>query len=327
MNYKEIIYEKLRNLLEEKIHGWSDAELDADDDLNETYEWISILIDEISEAEAGAKNGVLVDASLKIQALSSYSSSDESWRKISVICGLCNTIEENVENLDEDLGVDLSLFKLSEYIGGALPFNSFGYFNEGVVLDSIAYMNVDVVLNYIDDDSGINSKLLVLMLNALYEIDDVVKPFVIHRADIQDQDKIIAALNMQIVLHDKEIHAPINSTVSPMLMPFALNVSCQKDYHQFSESFFVLSEMNNRKDVLGKYLSVYHLIEGFVDKIPLVHLANKNPGYIFKVRDFKVLYDNVSGDEKTALKKIFTKPDYGQALWEVDITVCLSQIM
>jgi hypothetical protein len=76
-------------------------------------------------------------------------------------------------------------------------------------------------------------------------------------------------------------------------------------YHQLNEVFNVLSEYNSRQDVLTKYLTLYHVIENFMFKLPIVELERQQGGRMFSIRDFRRLYKQVDESELSALKRLF----------------------
>ncbi|WP_415897822.1 hypothetical protein [Neptuniibacter sp. QD57_21] len=80
-----------------------------------------------------------------------------------------------------------------------------------------------------------------------------------------------------------------------------------QSYLQFVDVVGVLGEYNNRKDVLSKYLSIFHIIENFMFKEPIVALERASSGAMFSIRDFKRLYKSVEVDEKKAVNNLFKK--------------------
>ncbi|WP_421244367.1 MULTISPECIES: hypothetical protein [Aeromonas] len=88
----------------------------------------------------------------------------------------------------------------------------------------------------------------------------------------------------------------------------SLNLYCpSQKYLQFMDVIGILGEYNNRGDVLSKYLSIFHVIENFMFKEPIVSLERSTPGSMFSIRDFKRLYKSVDVDESRALNKLFKR--------------------
>lgn len=76
-------------------------------------------------------------------------------------------------------------------------------------------------------------------------------------------------------------------------------------YHQWNEALNVLSEYNSRDETLLKFLTIYHVIENFMFKRPIVELERQSNGGMFSIRDFRRLYISVNMNEDEALKKLF----------------------
>lgn len=77
-------------------------------------------------------------------------------------------------------------------------------------------------------------------------------------------------------------------------------------YQQWGDVLDVLSEYNSRDEVLLKYLTIYHVIENFMFKLPIVGLERQRNGKMFSIRDFQSLYDKTKINEIDALKRLFT---------------------
>ncbi|GAA0409156.1 hypothetical protein GCM10009133_17120 [Cocleimonas flava] len=78
-------------------------------------------------------------------------------------------------------------------------------------------------------------------------------------------------------------------------------------YAQFEDVVGILGEYNNRKDVLTKYLSIFHIIENFMFKAPIVSLERTSTNTMFSIRDFKRLYKSVEINENKAIRDLFER--------------------
>jgi len=78
-----------------------------------------------------------------------------------------------------------------------------------------------------------------------------------------------------------------------------------KSYDQFDDIINILGEYNNRSDSLTKYLSIFHIIENFMFKQPIVKLERSTSGDMFSIRDFRRLYRNVEKKEKEGMLELF----------------------
>ena len=55
-----------------------------------------------------------------------------------------------------------------------------------------------------------------------------------------------------------------------------------------------------------KYLTLYHVFENFMFKLPIVWLETAQGGRMFSIRDFRRLYKEVETSELNALKRFFS---------------------
>ncbi len=98
---------------------------------------------------------------------------------------------------------------------------------------------------------------------------------------------------------------------APRVYPHELRIIDQDviragiSYHQMNDVIDVISEYNERKDTLAKYLTIYHVFENFMFKAPLVAIERGRGGSMFSIRDFRRLYGEVERREIDVLKKLF----------------------
>ncbi|MNZ88418.1 hypothetical protein D3C78_1073100 [compost metagenome] len=76
------------------------------------------------------------------------------------------------------------------------------------------------------------------------------------------------------------------------------------NYAQFGEIVQIMGEYVARRDALSKYLSIYHVIENFMFKYPIVKLERSRNGVMFSIRDFKRLYKAVETNELEAVTSL-----------------------
>jgi len=114
-----------------------------------------------------------------------------------------------------------------------------------------------------------------------------------------------AFVRLLVLMSGKPIHAAKRySKVPHILNPDA--VQPHHAYQQWGEVLDVLSEYNSRDEVLLKYLTIYHIIENLMFKLPIVGLERQRNGKMFSIRDFQTLYDKTKMNEGDALKRLFT---------------------
>lgn len=83
---------------------------------------------------------------------------------------------------------------------------------------------------------------------------------------------------------------------------FKAKISNNLDYQQFNDSMVIFSEYNSRDELLNKYISIYHVIENFMCKYPLVKLNKDTQGNMFSIRNFKAMYERIDNGEKKSLE-------------------------
>jgi hypothetical protein len=111
-------------------------------------------------------------------------------------------------------------------------------------------------------------------------------------------------VRLAILMTGRSVHSVLRYTNPPEVLDGdALSVG--HPYDQWSDVLDVLSEYNSRDEVLLKYLTIYHVIENFMFKLPIVGLERQRVGRIFSIRDFQTLYDKTKTNEIEALKRLF----------------------
>lgn len=114
-----------------------------------------------------------------------------------------------------------------------------------------------------------------------------------------------AFVQLHIVAQGKEIHTPRLYSAPPQAGNLD-DINPDLPYHQWSDVLEVLSEYNSRNEPLLKFLTIYHVVENFMFKRPIVDLERRQGGRMFSIRDFRRLYDEVDLREGQALTKLFT---------------------
>lgn len=322
MKYSQIVYGSVKNLLNfysEKINNILDI------DENDTLLDVVTSIDEMLITVNAAIITIGIDPFLneifnlfKVQKNSVEIEKIDPiyFKKANVILKLA-TILENDQSLDLDKDIDFPItsFKMQPDNGSLLPFKSLGAVNITAPKDSMAYFEFrDEDWYQKIDESKFNNQLLGCVL---YVIDTTAElsfdfAYVLVRNDAIDIESVESALRLHAISQGKIIHIPIQSTTIPSLNGVGL-ISPINHYQQFNETILILSEFNARADILNKFLSLYHVIEGFMHKVPLVELGKNNNGNMFSIRDFKRLYNTVDVNETAAIKEIFKK------FWDVNI--------
>lgn len=164
--------------------------------------------------------------------------------------------------------------------------------------------------------SNISPDLLFNFMAALHQIESLPSSQAILIKKVEPQIEI-SALNAFARLVVLATGKPVHSARMYANLPSVLNpdeIRPGAPYQQWGEVLNVLSEYNSREEVLLKYLTIYHVIENFMFKRPIVELERQRNGGMFSIRDFRRLYEGVEMNETEALKKLFNAAFQMQAL-------------
>ncbi|AXK72202.1 hypothetical protein DWG18_07840 [Lysobacter sp. TY2-98] len=116
--------------------------------------------------------------------------------------------------------------------------------------------------------------------------------------------EIEAFVELHLAMAGLPTHTPRRISRTPAVVDKD-SVRAESAYHQWADVLRVLSEYNSRDELLLKYLTIYHVIENLMFKMPIVDLERQRNGSMFSIRDFRRLYDSVSLKELPALEKLF----------------------
>ncbi|MGC4100191.1 hypothetical protein [Ferruginibacter sp.] len=157
--------------------------------------------------------------------------------------------------------------------------------------------------NFIDEIPDKQAPILLYILSKLGGKAPLLNEqyILIHNSHKKDLKKIISLLKLSAVCDGKTIHTPFEITRNPQIIGRS-SMHLSNSYPQFLDLINILSEYNYEKDILNKYLRLYHVIENFMYKIPIVGLMNATGGNMFSIRNFKNLYSRVDKNENAALE-------------------------
>ena len=209
-------------------------------------------------------------------------------------------------NLEEE--IDETLFDLLE-LTHEINKDNFFIFDSSTFTHSLFLFNImeeEKFKNYID---GITLGVQILFqLLAKIGADDnslAQKKYILVDLNFVDKPKIVwATLCLHIVKSGQTIHKTYKYTSPPNISPNSV-ITLGNKYQQFYDSLDIISEYNYQKDILDKYLRIYHVLENFMYKSPLVNLEKEANGQVFSIRDFKRMYDKINDSEINMLKKLF----------------------
>lgn len=177
--------------------------------------------------------------------------------------------------------------------------------------------NIIVVLSF--EEQGTDLKEFQQVISEITSLELLID--ILHKLDLKnelegltyiftsinykDKESIFSYINMIQIYLGKIIHESKKS-IYEIKLKNENNFELIDQYVQFSDIFYILSEFNEEKNILNKYLKVYQVIENFMFRIPLCELIDDTKK-MFTIREFNRLYSNIESNEKDALKKFFKK--------------------
>lgn len=321
MNYRDAIYSPLSSLVDLGIKELeSTLDNQESEELDKVLEFYYDVNDQLEEAYLAVNSNKIFNA-IKNSLEELMSSEAVLIKKMIKLVSLSLFVEDNVEDLDASISICPENFTLSEYNGVSLPFYAFAHLNNLNNIDSIAYIDLGDIgeINFNENSYGFNNEILSILISKLNEVDGLSNKYILHRSDVFNYKRIESAFKTLCVMNRHVIHKPIISNSVYDITSFLDDITCEKSFNQFDESLIIISEINDRKDILGKFMNIYHVIESFMNKVPLVYLSNNNNGNVFKLRDFKRLYGNISKSELNSIINLFKCPEIGTKYWDVQV--------
>lgn len=209
-------------------------------------------------------------------------------------------------NLEEEVAIeDFEIVEMNE----AIVQDNFLHFDTTDITHSLFLFNINKSTEfkiYIDSiNSGVHILYYLLSKIGVHANLLTADKYVLVKSTFSAKPKIVwATLCLHIVKTGEIIHSSYEYLLPPAI-PTSYLVSLGKNYQQFSDSIGIISEYNYQKDILDKYLRVYHVFENFMYKSPLVKLERDSSGEVFSIRDFKRMYDRINDSEINMLKKLF----------------------
>jgi hypothetical protein len=224
-------------------------------------------------------------------------------------CSVAGWVCANHAPILDATDVDEQSFEVRNIPGIELAPAWFVHQNAGQILDSLVVFDsrevavFETALAY----GGISPELAFGFLAALAAIDAAIicPSALVKRAMPQLELKEIEAfVELHLAMAGLPTHTPKRITRTPTVVNKD-SVRAESAYRQWSDVLLVLSEYNSRGELLLKYLTIYHVIENLMFKMPIVDLERQRNGAMFSIRDFRRLYDSVSVKELPALEKLF----------------------
>lgn len=326
LKYKDIIYPAITNFIDNlltDIDSYIETVGEGDTEhLEDAYDALSTYQDEVTsvylEEHDPCIKGIISNLSTQHFFHNFPVNRFSAFRKL---LQLSVTVESDSGlNLDDEIGFAEDRFTLGEVQQPAIPQSILGYHNKNSIEDSLLFVNLNLQNIQTDiSQSGLSNGLITLLIYHLCKDDiDFSKSYILHSIDVSSI-AATSALKMNAALQGKIIHSEISIPTPSASTAQLERISAKSPYSQFEETLVILSEFNSATDLLRKYLSIYHIIESFMFKIPLVILGQGNHGNIFSLRDFRRLSEAVQDKELSALINIFKDQKKG-AFWNRNIS-------
>lgn len=230
---------------------------------------------------------------------------NEIYGIISILQKITTELGESDINLDEE--IDISTFELCRLSTNVAPDNFF-FFDDTNIENSVILVNLEKKANFKEfiDSRTEGTEVFFHLLNFIGENTEPLSQnkYVLVKSGFKDKPRLVwATLSLHILANGGIIHESVEYTTKPSITS-ECSIELGKNFHQFADSIDIISEYNHQTDILDKYLRIYHVIENFMFKRPIVSLEKSSNGTPFSIRDFKRMYDKVSDSELPTLKSL-----------------------
>jgi len=321
MNNTQAIYDGIIDRLEQLMSAISINEMETwcnndEEKLTHLYDTEEKLNSKLSELQAYRDantlysdfNDIYDTINTSVELLSKQSCTPVYDLLLSL--NLASRLVGSFETIDDQASIPFSEFKLFNNITHYIDTDFYLY------IGSPSYSNTIIFLNLKDEDPGfineshaIPDSIVILILGLLknHSIEQCKKLLIIKKDSSEvSLNKAIACLKLHLVCSGKSYHK-VEVTNRNNLSSFKNTINIAHNYNQFDDSLMILSEYNSRNELLNKYLSMYHLVENFMCRYPLVKLQSQYQGNMFSIRNFRDMYDDLDGKEIHMIRGLFKK--------------------
>ncbi|WP_050476736.1 hypothetical protein [Herbaspirillum rhizosphaerae] len=232
-----------------------------------------------------------------------------AYRKLKVFILLASMLYSTGAVLDQ-ITIDESLFETRD-LAIALPLRWFGRENVQSLEKSLLVIGCDdfslLEQEFQAATTSLSPDLVFHVLGAIAQGGEFSSSHicVIKRSQgLISDDMVRAFVSLHVLAQGKKVHIPRRYVAAPQTGNLD-SIDPLVPYHQWGDVLEVLSEYNSRDEPLLKFLTIYHVVENFMFKRPIVQLERQQGGQMFSIRDFRRLYDHVDMYEGPALTKMF----------------------
>jgi hypothetical protein len=263
--------------------------------------------DSLLEAKVSAFPDISSILEENIELLSGLEGVD--LNKLILFCSVAGSLVNKIEELKND-ELDEGIFKGVPISSSLCILGPYFYQNLSSIEKSIFYVDFSSsdISESISSNDEATELLLFHLLDSLKNIDEPFEGRYVFVSNDEDicKERATSTLKLHLLLSGEYFHERVVVDTKPcdsikdVIDP--LNA-----YHQFNDALVILSEYNSREELLNKYLSIYHALENFMYRLPIVQLSKDNNGKMFSIRNFKDLYSAVADNEIISIKKFFSK--------------------
>lgn len=214
------------------------------------------------------------------------------------------------DNLDLTEDIDTSIFEIIP-LTDEINKDTFFDFDSNNITNSLLLFNIEQKENFKEfiDLTNQGTHIFFYLLSKIGRNSQPLtqKKYVLVKTEFKNKPKVVwATLCLHIISTGAIVHNSFEYNTPPSISPNC-QIQLGKNYQQFSDSIDIISEYNFQKDILDKYLRIYHVLENFMYKSPLVSLERTAGGQVFSIRDFQRMYDRISDSELNMLVKLMSE--------------------
>ncbi|MCX0440644.1 hypothetical protein [Aeromonas veronii] len=330
LKYSDIIYPAITKLIESllvKIDEYIDtAVIDDTEYLEDAHDLLNTHLEKVTNTYINAAPPCLTSIYHDLEKDQCFVNFPiDRLNQLKIILQLSSFVENDSGlDLDDDIGFDEDNFSFLQLDDHTIPRFIYGYHNSHSIDDSLLFIDFSSKYSSSDfSESSLSNGLISLLILKISKADlegrlDFSKSYILCSKNTSNT-VAISALKMNAALQGHVIHTEISMQKQSASPTQLSRISARHPYSQFEETLIILSEFNSTSDLLRKYLSIYHIIENFMFKIPLVLLGRENNGNVFSLRDFRRLNEAIQDRELLALTSIFKEQKKG-AFWNRSIS-------
>jgi len=201
-----------------------------------------------------------------------------------------------------------AIFKLRDIHIGSLVHKNYFYHDTDDLANSVFLLtlnNVTALYDYLDSCT-ISEILILHVLAKLNSSTDLAfNTFILIRSQrTYNTKQILSFVKFQMIMEGMFTHQPYEIIHNPATTN-RKRIKIGNGYHQFADTLMILSEYNYQKDLLDKYLRLYHVLENSMYRTQIVKVERESTGSVFSIREFQRLYKKISKGEEDVLNGLF----------------------